>query len=410
MCFMDKDSTTIVHRCERATWLHQMGERVGIFTGQPPGASGHPARGPGPGLARGAGPGAAVDARVAGARPCGGVGRLRGLTAGCSGHGPPALPVHPITAGRGRLGAALELRKTAGAGKRPTGPLSRRPQPDRGLAGRGSPPLVLWSPLAASPTPCRVAAWGSARYRAARPDRGRFAVCERDGASLRLAIRAGRGGLRRGRGAAAAIHESEREAARRLWTSDPRAPLVGCVGYLLPEKGQEALVRAMPLVLKGAAGLPAGPGGRRALPLPAGTAGGRPRSRPERVLRGPRGGCLHGLSGARRVLFPSLAEPLGSSLLAAMAQALPAVGVARGAVPEIIHDGRDGLLVTASEPNEIATATLSASRTTLRWRARLGAAARETILERFSADRMVEDTLGVYRRLMNRGGHACGMV
>ena len=81
-----------------------------------------------------------------------------------------------------------------------------------------------------------------------------------------------------------------------------------------------------------------------------------------------------------------------------MAQALPCVGVGRGAVPEIIRHGRNGLLVAASEPNEIATATLSLLRNPSLART-LGAAARETILERFSADRMVEDTLSVYRRL-----------
>jgi len=192
--------------------------------------------------------------------------------------------------------------------------------------------------------------------------------------------------------------QSEREAGRRLWTSDPRAPLVGCVGYLLPEKGQEALVRAMPLILEGQ------PDCRLVL------AGDGPcRSRLERLageLKVTRSVCFAGhvedVSTVYRALdvflFPSLEEPLGSSLLAAMAQALPAVGVARGAVPEIIHDGRDGLLVAASEPNRIAAATLRLLNDPALARA-LGAAARETIVERFSADRMVEDTLSVYRRL-----------
>jgi glycosyltransferase involved in cell wall biosynthesis len=192
--------------------------------------------------------------------------------------------------------------------------------------------------------------------------------------------------------------QSEREAARRLWASDPRAPLIGCVGYLLPEKGQEALVRAMPSVLK------AQPDCRLVL------AGDGPcRSRLERLAGELRvagsisfAGHVEDVSTVYRALdvflFPSLAEPLGSSLLAAMAQALPAVGVARGAVPEIIQHGRDGLLVTASEPNEIATATLRLLGNPELAHA-LGAAARETIRERFSANRMVEDTLGVYGRL-----------
>ncbi len=46
--------------------------------------------------------------------------------------------------------------------------------------------------------------------------------------------------------------EDERLQARRRWSRAGRGsgPLLGCVGYLLPEKGQEHLVRALPMIAK----------------------------------------------------------------------------------------------------------------------------------------------------------------
>jgi glycosyltransferase involved in cell wall biosynthesis len=192
--------------------------------------------------------------------------------------------------------------------------------------------------------------------------------------------------------------EEDRNQARRLWISDPQAPLIGCVGYLLPEKGQEVLIRALPRVLKNR------PDCRLLL------AGDGPcRLRLERLA------AELGVESAVRFaghvadvvqvyraldvfLFPSLAEPLGSSLLAAMSHSLPSVSVARGAVPEIIEDGHNGLLAPGPEPAEVASAIVRLLEDRL-LRLRLGDAARRTIEQRFTADRMVEATLDLYRRL-----------
>jgi glycosyltransferase involved in cell wall biosynthesis len=172
---------------------------------------------------------------------------------------------------------------------------------------------------------------------------------------------------------------------------------LGCVGWLLPEKGQELLIRALPAVLARY------PGCRLVL------AGDGP-TRPvlERLAAGlgvaaavQFAGLVDDVSAVYRALdvfvFPSLAEPLGSSLLAAMAHGLPSVALARGAVPEVIEDGRTGLLVEVPDPAAFAGAVLrlldDASLA-----ARLGAAARQTVEERFSVARMARDTVALYRR------------
>jgi glycosyltransferase involved in cell wall biosynthesis len=194
-------------------------------------------------------------------------------------------------------------------------------------------------------------------------------------------------------------HE-ERLSARRRWNipDDGSLPLLGCVGYLLPEKGQEFLIRALPLVQ-----------GRypKARLLLAGD--GPCRTRLEQLARDlgvaasvQFAGVVDDIGQVYHALdffvFPSLAEPLGSSLLAAMSYGLPVVAVARGAVPEVIEDRRNGLLVATPDPGTIAAAVLCLLGDSS-LSANLGAAARETIEQRFSVERMVDDTIELYRRL-----------
>jgi glycosyltransferase involved in cell wall biosynthesis len=192
--------------------------------------------------------------------------------------------------------------------------------------------------------------------------------------------------------------DSERTEARRRWNPGPEAPLLGCVGYLLPEKGQEALIRALPLVRIRY------PGCRLLL------AGDGPcRSRLERLAAelgvtesAEFAGHVEDVAQVYRALdlflFPSLAEPLGSALLAAMAHGLPPVAVACGAVPEIIEDGRNGLLVSSPDPAKIASAALRLLDDPP-LAARLGVAARRTVEERFTASHMIEGTLALYRKI-----------
>jgi glycosyltransferase involved in cell wall biosynthesis len=177
------------------------------------------------------------------------------------------------------------------------------------------------------------------------------------------------------------------------------SPVLGCVGHLLPEKGQELLVRALPAVLEKF------PSCQLVL-----AGGGRCRDLLERLAL--RLGVQHALQFAGIVedvaaiyrsldvfLFPSLAEPLGSSLLDAMAYGLPVVALAAGGVPEVVEDGQNGLLAA---PDGFAEAVLRLLEdSTLA--ARLGGAARRTIGERLTARRMVEETLALYERVCRRG-------
>src|SRR5258705_5823960 len=150
------------------------------------------------------------------------------------------------------------------------------------------------------------------------------------------------------------VHERARQ--RCSVTFDEH--LIGCVGYLLPEKGQEAVLRAMPAVrvkFPGARLLLAGDGPCRER-LEALT---RQFGLQDAVIFA---GFVEDVAQVYAALdifvFPSLAEPLGTSLLAAMAWGLPVLAVASGGVPEYVNDGENGLLVAESKADLIANGIL----------------------------------------------------
>jgi glycosyltransferase involved in cell wall biosynthesis len=201
----------------------------------------------------------------------------------------------------------------------------------------------------------------------------------------------------------------DRRRARRPWNLPAEnAPLLGCVGYLLPEKNQALLVRALPKV-------------RARYPdchlLLAGD--GPCRADLERLARQTGvadsvqfAGIVNDVAQVYAALdifvFPSFAEPLGSSLLAAMGYGLPAVAVAGGAVPEIIRNETNGLLIPDPDPEDFAGAVLRLLDDPA-LAGRLGDAARQTVERQFSTDRMVEDTLDLYGRICSGSPQPCNL-
>jgi glycosyltransferase involved in cell wall biosynthesis len=98
-------------------------------------------------------------------------------------------------------------------------------------------------------------------------------------------------------------------------------------------------------------------------------------------------------------VFPSHQEPLAVAMLSAMAYGLPVVAFARGGNPEALADGKNGLLVNELDAGALAAAIARLLTNPAEAR-HLGEAARETVIARFSADRMVEETLRLYKHLV----------
>jgi hypothetical protein len=100
------------------------------------------------------------------------------------------------------------------------------------------------------------------------------------------------------------------------------------------------------------------------------------------------------LPHARALVYLTHSEGLGSGILLAMAHGVTVIASRIGGIPELIEDGVNGILV----PNE-AQAVAAALR---RIDPALGCAAHQTVIERFSEDRMIESTLAAYQKVFTR--------
>jgi glycosyltransferase involved in cell wall biosynthesis len=98
------------------------------------------------------------------------------------------------------------------------------------------------------------------------------------------------------------------------------------------------------------------------------------------------------LGGARALLhLVNFDEPFGFSVVEAMACGTPVVASARGSMPEIVRDGENGFLVGSLDE---AVAAVHASAGLDR------AAVRASVEQRFDVNRMVDDYLALYRRVV----------
>ena len=182
--------------------------------------------------------------------------------------------------------------------------------------------------------------------------------------------------------------------------ADPKAPLVGFVGRLAPQKGCEYLIQAAPAVLKG-----------------------HPDACFQLIGDGPERARLEGLAAslgvsaavefagfdphpARRMRLmsvlavPSIYEPLGIVALEGMAMGVPVVASAVGGLPETIVDGSTGILVKPADPAALAAALVELIDSPERAR-RMGAAGRERALASFSPE-VVSGRYGeLYRELLS---------
>jgi glycosyltransferase involved in cell wall biosynthesis len=182
-----------------------------------------------------------------------------------------------------------------------------------------------------------------------------------------------------------------------LWLPH-QAPIVGNVAALVPHKGQRHLIEAAALVVRQV------PDARFVI---AGE--GELRQALERqikehhlekhvLLAGFRPDVLSVHKAFDIFVMSSVTEGLGTSLLDAMACAKPVVATTAGGIPEVVADGETGLLVPPRDHHALADAIVRLLNDA-GLRTRLGEAGRARVRERFSADRMVRDTLRVYERV-----------
>jgi L-malate glycosyltransferase len=193
----------------------------------------------------------------------------------------------------------------------------------------------------------------------------------------------------------------QRPGARGRWGIAESTALLGCVGVLLPDKGQEWLIRALAEVKKefgGARLLLAGDGPCRARLEGLARALGL---QDDVIFAGFVKDIETVYAALDVFLLPSFFEALNNSLLAAMAYEIPSIAFNKGALGEIIEDGKSGLLVSGPELAEISGAVTKI----LREKAlamSLGQAGRVRVEHNFSAERMVGGMIRVYEECIRR--------
>ena len=187
-------------------------------------------------------------------------------------------------------------------------------------------------------------------------------------------------------------------SVRETFWLPTNAPIVGCIGALVEHKGHRHLVHASVDIV-------------RAVPEARVVILG------EGELRDDLARLIHELGLERHVLLPgfrpdvlsllktfdvfvmpSITEGLGTSILDAMACTRAVVASAVGGIPEVVEHETTGLLVPPRDATALGAAVVRLLRdATLT--DRLGRAGRARVEGRFTAERMVQDTLELYQRL-----------
>jgi glycosyltransferase involved in cell wall biosynthesis len=206
-------------------------------------------------------------------------------------------------------------------------------------------------------------------------------------------------GLPLGRG-----RPTRRAEVRAGWGVDDNELLLVTVGRLVEQKGHEYLLQALSRLG------PAAPGGR---PLRLAIVGDGPlrTSLPRRaeelglgrqvIFAGFRADVEDVMAAADLYVHPSLWEGFGLVLLEAMAAGRAIVASRVSAVPEVVVDGVTGLLVEPRDPTALAQAIarlLEAPATV----SEMGYAGTERLRNAFSVERMIDETLAVYGRVLDR--------
>jgi glycosyltransferase involved in cell wall biosynthesis len=179
------------------------------------------------------------------------------------------------------------------------------------------------------------------------------------------------------------------------------APIVGNVAALVPHKGQRHLIEAAHLVVQEI------PDARFVI-----LGEGELREHLERLVKefhlekhvllpGFRTDVLGCIKAFDVFVMSSITEGLGTSLLDAMACSRPIVATRAGGIPEVVDDGRTGLLVPPRDHHAMAAAILRLLKN-VDERRRMGEAGLARLRERFTLEKMVAGTAAVYERLAGR--------
>jgi glycosyltransferase involved in cell wall biosynthesis len=192
---------------------------------------------------------------------------------------------------------------------------------------------------------------------------------------------------------------------RQAYGIQENVPVIGVIGRLSSEKGQEVFIKAFKDVLKG---LPEA----RALIIGEGPDGARLKHyanmlglNSQLIFTGHRVDVLSFYKAIDLLVIPSLSEGLPNVLLEALFFEVPVIATRVGGIPEIISHNVDGVLMPAGEPGIMAKEVimLIKDKEKMKEISRRGKA----VLKKFSPQNRAEKFVNMYRALLaekdNRG-------
>jgi glycosyltransferase involved in cell wall biosynthesis len=199
------------------------------------------------------------------------------------------------------------------------------------------------------------------------------------------------------------VTEDEKKSLRRKWGIREESAVIGIVSKLWEGKGHEILIRAFKELKEEI---------NDALLAIVG----------EGYLHGRLVNLVHRLGLADSVIFtgfqmdvseimatfdvavlPSLFEGMGRVLLEAMAMEKPVVASRVGGIPDLVHDGVNGILIAPGSVQELTSSLLKTLRNPVMAR-EMGKQGRKRIKAEFSVDTMVQSIQRVYHELLQKKG------
>jgi glycosyltransferase involved in cell wall biosynthesis len=118
------------------------------------------------------------------------------------------------------------------------------------------------------------------------------------------------------------------------------------------------------------------------------------------IMAGPRSDVMRWFEAFDICLHPSRADAFPTTLIEAMAASVPVVATAVGGIPEIVVDGRTGILIPAPPSADALARALAALLDDPARRRALGSAARIAYERRFTAAPWLMQTRDMYEEVL----------
>jgi glycosyltransferase involved in cell wall biosynthesis len=183
----------------------------------------------------------------------------------------------------------------------------------------------------------------------------------------------------------------------------PGVPRLAIVGRLIPIKGHEVLLRALATIRNDVPEVTLDVAGDGPLDEELRATAARLGLDDSVTFLGRVAPVSSAFERAQIVVVPSFGEGFGLVALEAMERGRPVIASAVGGLPEIVDDGRTGVLVSPGDADALATAIRELLREPARAEA-LGRAGRARAVEQFSQERCTDRIETLYRSALTAAG------